>query len=114
MNDQKLVLEAELFDLQNGQENGRPKKDKCPECNESKMGFDWIGAGRRRMLDEFRTDRGEKGYDTIIPGKITEQRSYLRWEEPMLGINGEGRVTPLAPGCQPSVTIIGEDGSGAC
>lgn len=28
----------------------------------------------------------------------------------MLGINGEGRVTPLAPGCQPSVTIIGEDG----
>jgi hypothetical protein len=24
--------------------------------------------------------------------------------------NGEGRVTPLAPGCQPSVTIIGEDG----
>jgi nitrate/TMAO reductase-like tetraheme cytochrome c subunit len=27
-----------------------------------------------------------------------------------LGINGEGRVSPLAPGCQPSVTIIGEDG----
>ena len=28
----------------------------------------------------------------------------------MLGMNGEGRVTPLAPGCQPSVTVIGEDG----
>ena len=59
----------------------------------------------------IRHDRGEQGYDTIIPGKVTEQRSYLRWEEPMLGINGEGRVTPLAPGCQPSVTVIGEDGS---
>ena len=55
-------------------------------------------------------DGGEENYDTIIPGKVTENRSYLRWEEPMLGINGEGRVTPLAPGCQPVVTIIGEDG----
>ena len=27
-----------------------------------------------------------------------------------MGICGEGRVTPLAPGCQPSVTIIGADG----
>jgi len=28
----------------------------------------------------------------------------------MLGVNGEGRVTPLAPGCQPSITVIGPDG----
>ena len=86
------------------------QKDKCPECNESKNGFDWVAAGRLHQLPEHRADRGESDYDTIIPGKISEQRSYLRWEEPMLGINGEGRVTPLAPGCQPSVTIIGEDG----
>lgn len=86
------------------------QKDKCPECNESKSGFDWVAAGREHMKPEHAADPGEDGYDTIIPGKVTEQRSYLRWEEPMLGINGEGRVTPLAPGCQPSVTIIGEDG----
>ena len=86
------------------------QKDKCPECNESKEGFDWVAAGRKHSLEEYLTDRGEKDYDTIIPGKVTEQRSYERWEEPMMGINGEGRVTPLAPGCQPSVTIIGEDG----
>ncbi|MEM7476628.1 MAG: cytochrome C [Planctomycetota bacterium] len=86
------------------------QKDKCPEINESKQNFDWVAAGRRHQEPEHAADRGEKDYDTIIPGKITEQRSYLRWEEPMLGINGEGRVTPLAPGCQPSVTIIGEDG----
>ena len=86
------------------------QKDKCPECEQSQEAFDWVAAGRKHQQDEHRADRGESGYDTIIPGKITEQRSYLRWEEPMLGINGEGRVSPLAPGCQPSVTIIGEDG----
>ncbi|WP_419192675.1 multiheme c-type cytochrome [Kolteria novifilia] len=86
------------------------QKHKCPECLESLKGFDWVAAGRKHEEKDHRADRGEEGYDTIIPGKVTEQRSYLRWEEPMLGINGEGRVTPLAPGCQPSVTIIGEDG----
>ena len=86
------------------------QKDKCPECKDSKENFDWVAAGRMHMEASHAADRGESDYDTVIPGKITEQRSYLRWEEPMLGINGEGRVTPLAPGCQPSVTIIGQDG----
>jgi hypothetical protein len=86
------------------------QKDKCPEASKSLSAFDWVAAGRKHAEPEYRTDRGESGYDTIIPGKITEQRSYERWEEPMLGINGEGRVTPLAPGCQVSVTLIGEDG----
>lgn len=86
------------------------QKDKCPEIEKSQENFDWVAAGRKHLEAEFAADRGESSYDTIIPGKITEQRSYLRWEEPMLGVNGEGRVTPLAPGCQPSVTIIGDDG----
>lgn len=86
------------------------QRDKCPECFRSLEGFDWVAAGRKHQEENHRNDRGEAGYGTIVPGKVTEQRSYLRWEEPMLGINGEGRVTPLAPGCQPSVTIIGEDG----
>ncbi|TWU05286.1 Doubled CXXCH motif [Symmachiella macrocystis] len=87
------------------------QKDKCPECKDSKQGFDWVAAGRKHQDDPaHRTDRGETDFDTMIPGEVSEQRSYLRWEEPMLGINGEGRVTPLAPGCQPSVTLIGEDG----
>ena len=87
------------------------QKDKCPECNDSKQEFDWIAAGRRHAEPEHRADAGESSYeDLMIPGKVSEQRSYLRWEDPILGINGEGRVTPLAPGCQPSITIIGEDG----
>lgn len=86
------------------------QKDRCPEINESRQGFDWIAAGRKHASDEHKADSGESTYDTVIPGKVSESRSYLRWEEPMMGINGEGRVTPLAPGCQPSVTIIGADG----
>ena len=86
------------------------QQDKCPECAESQENFDWVAAGRRHLDARHAADRGESDYDTVIPGKVTEQRSYLRWEEPMLGVNGEGRYTPLAPGCQPSVTIIGEDG----
>lgn len=44
------------------------------------------------------------------PGEINESRSYLRWEEPILGINGEGRVSPLMPGCQVVKTVFGPDG----
>jgi hypothetical protein len=43
-------------------------------------------------------------------GKVFETRSYLRWEEPVLGVNGEGRVTPLMPGCQVVFTVFGRDG----
>ena len=86
------------------------QKDLCPEIDSSRQGFDWIAAGRKHATDEHLADSGESDYDLMIPGKISELRSYLRWEEPMMGVNGEGRVTPLAPGCQPSVTIIGADG----
>ena len=86
------------------------RKDECPECEEDNVNIDWLKAGRQHQLPEYAADRGESKYDTLIPGKVTEQRSYLRWEDPILGVNGEGRITPLAPGCQPSVTIIGADG----
>ncbi len=52
----------------------------------------------------FGTSPGES------PGAVNESRSYLRWEEPILGINGEGRVSPLMPGCQVIKTVVGPDG----
>ncbi|MFH1918915.1 MAG: cytochrome C, partial [Planctomycetota bacterium] len=76
-----------------------------------KTSFDWLGAGHRHLEPECAADRGETGYDTTIPGQIEEQRSFTRWEEPALGVNGEGRVTPVAPGCQVSATVIGPDGT---
>ncbi len=46
----------------------------------------------------------------LIDGKVTETRSYLRWEDPPLVVNGEGRVSPAMPGCQVVVTVIGKNG----
>jgi hypothetical protein len=46
----------------------------------------------------------------LVDGKVTETRSYLRWENPALAQNGEGRVSPVIPGCQTTITVIGKDG----
>jgi len=47
----------------------------------------------------------------LVDGKVTETRSYLRWEDPALSQNGEGRVSPTIPGCQVSLTVIGKEGN---
>jgi len=72
--------------------------------------FDWVAAGHKHEDEEHAADDGESGYDTFIPGEVKEQRSYLRWEDPPLAVNGEHRVTPAMPGCQVSTTVIGPDG----
>ena len=46
----------------------------------------------------------------LVDGQVTETRSYLRWEDPALAQNGEGRITPVVPGCQTTITVIGKDG----
>ncbi|MCH7826920.1 MAG: cytochrome C [Bacteroidetes bacterium] len=74
------------------------------------MDIDWIASGSRNYPDG-QTAESRLGTGGIkSPGKVYESRSYLRWEEPVLGINGEGRVTPLMPGCQVVFTVIGRDG----
>lgn len=45
----------------------------------------------------------------LVPGQVTETRSYLRWEDPALAQNGEGRVSPVVPGNQTTITVIGKD-----
>ena len=80
------------------------------DYSEGKKSFDWVAAGQLHKESERAADVGEANYNTFIPGKVQETRSYLRWEAPPLAINGEGRVTPVMPGCQVSATVIGEDG----
>lgn len=75
-----------------------------------KTSFDWLGAGHRHKRKECEADRGEGNYDTKIPGELGEEWSFTRWEDPALGVNGEGRISPIAPGCQVSITVIGTDG----
>ncbi len=46
----------------------------------------------------------------LVDGQVTETRSFLRWEDPALSQNGEGRIAPTIPGCQTTITVIGKDG----
>jgi hypothetical protein len=80
------------------------------DYSDEKKSFDWLAAGHRHQESQYAADAGEANYNNFIPGKVQETRSYLRWEAPPLAINGEGRVTPVMPGCQVSATVIGEDG----
>ena len=75
-----------------------------------KSKIDWIASGSTHFLNGETSESvlGTKGKRQI--GKASETRSYLRWEDPILGINGENLVTPIMPGCQVTYTIIGPDG----
>ncbi len=81
--------------------NGKPK-----------MGTDWLMNAQSGLKAENGLSAdwplGTGGLKS--PGKVSESRSYLRWETPTLGINGEGRVSPLMPGCQVITTVIDQDG----
>ncbi len=87
--------------------------DWAPQCygchvtmdySEGKEDSDWVARGNAHM------ENGLNDMSIKSPGKAKEGRSYLRWEEPILGVNGEGRVTPLIPGCQVIYTVIGPNG----
>ncbi len=71
---------------------------------------DWVASGNQKFPDGSTAESKIGSSGIKSPGKVFETRSYLRWEEPVLGINGEGRVTPLMPGCQIVYTVIGRDG----
>ena len=89
---------------------------------------DWVQIGTTRFADGLTIAEHPEEADEAItspgdvfgtspgesPGEVNESRSYLRWEEPILGINGEGRVSPLMPGCQVIKTVVGPDVSCCC
>ncbi len=76
----------------------------------SKTSFDWLAAGHRHKQTECEADRGEGSDDTKISGELSEEWSFIRWEDAALGLNGEGRISPIAPGCQASFTVLGKEG----
>jgi len=79
-----------------------------------KTAIDWVAAGSTHFPDGHTAEsmRGVKPPTApgIAYGETTENRTYLRWEDPVLGINGEGRVSPIIPGCQQITSVIGPDG----
>ncbi len=78
------------------------------DYSKGKQNPDYLKASK---YHDIHGNTGEKSLkDFLIDGKVTETRSYLRWENPALSINGEGRVSPTIPGCQTTITVIGKDG----
>ncbi|UCE55429.1 MAG: hypothetical protein JSV31_08300 [Desulfobacterales bacterium] len=79
-----------------------------------KQATDWVAAGNTHFPDGHTAESIRDGKPPVAPGvaygKTSENRSYLRWENPVLGINGEGRVGPIIPGCQQITTVISPDG----
>jgi hypothetical protein len=80
------------------------------DYSEGKTSTDWVKSGNTHFPDGRTAESGWDGKAPKQPGKISESRSYLRWEDPILGVNGEGRVSPIIPGCQQITTVIGPDG----
>ena len=94
--------------------------DWAPQCygchitvdySEGKTDVDWIENANAREDNGLTPDNALGTNGLVSAGKVSETRSYLRWEEPILGINGEGRVSPLMPGCQVITTVIDKDGN---
>lgn len=75
----------------------------------SKNSIDWLGSAEKVNPDSTSADRNG-GY-VMQPGAPTYgDYSHMRWENPPLGVNGEGRVTPLVGVIQTVGTVIGPDG----
>jgi hypothetical protein len=81
-----------------------------PKDGKPVSGIDWVASGNNQKENGQTSESVLGSGGTKSPGKISETRSYLRWEDPILGISGEGRVSPLIPGCQVTYTIINDKG----
>ena len=93
--------------------------DWAPQCygchitvdySKGKTDIDWIRNANSRRPNGLTVDNDLGTNGLPGPGKVSETRSYLRWETPVLGINGEGRVSPMMPGCQVVTTVIDAQG----
>ena len=90
----------------------------APQCYGCHVKIDYSGG--KKNIDYLKASHDQDIHGTtggmrnlkdyLVAGKVTETRSYLRWEDPALAQNGEGRITPVVPGCQTTITVIGKDG----
>ncbi|QOR63047.1 cytochrome C [Sulfurovum indicum] len=79
------------------------------DYSEGKQNPDYLAASKHHV--NGKTGEVESLKEFLVDGKVTETRSYLRWEDPALSQNGEGRISPTIPGCQVTLTVIGKDGN---
>lgn len=85
-----------------------------PQCYGCHIKMDFSDPSRK-TVDWVRVSNDPSQSESMAPaptlsGVITESQGYQRWENPVIGINGEGRISPLMPGCQVAYTVIGSRG----
>lgn len=78
------------------------------DYSEAVRSTDWIASGKKNFANGETSE--SIGQAVTMQGKAKEGRTQVIWEDPVLGINGEGRVTPITTGCQQITTVIGPDG----
>jgi len=79
------------------------------DYSDGKKSIDWVESGNLHTKDGHTAESRDN--ETLMQkGLSTEGRSYMRWEDPVLGVNGEGRVTPIIPGCQQITTVVDPNG----
>lgn len=69
-------------------------------------GTDWVTTSKKLDPKTGRQTVTEKFGDLSI-----ENRSFMRWESPILGVNLKGKVSPLVPGCQVFYSFVDENGN---
>jgi len=85
------------------------------DYSELEKKIDWVEVAKNpnengQTMDKLSDEDLSSIEKYLTSGKIQEQRSYLRWEDPPLVINGDHRISPAIPGCQTTVTVIDKNG----
>ena len=81
----------------------------APQCygchakqNIGKKAADWLSDKK----SDDPSKEGSKENRQNSAHEWEENRSYLRWETPVLGVNSRGKVSPFIPGCQVIFTQV--------
>ncbi|MBI4408446.1 MAG: hypothetical protein HY561_01980 [Gemmatimonadetes bacterium] len=84
----------------------------APQCYGCHLQYDIRKQGTDWALSALRHDPiTGRQRETKTPGDIKfENRGFMRWESPILGVNFRGKVSPLVPGCQVVWTFTDENG----
>ncbi len=85
----------------------------APQCYGCHIKYDMRVQGTDWIETSMKSDPvNRRQVITKTPGDITvENRSFMRWESPILGVNLKGKICPLVPGCQVYFTFIDENGN---
>jgi hypothetical protein len=66
-------------------------------------------SGGKKNPDYVKGSHAQDSHEYLVDGQVRSKNSYIRWEDPALAQNGEGRISPVVPGYQTTLTVIGKN-----